>query len=72
MASVRSIIAASPFLFEPSWARVISGEEEGVFGWISANYQLGLLSNTTGVSNVTQGVCHCPYDVTATISLYHP
>ena len=55
MAEVRSILAASPFLFQSSWARVISGEEEGVFGWISVNYQLGLLSNTSGVANITQG-----------------
>eukprot|EP01012_Entosiphon_sulcatum_P005852 TRINITY_DN126_c0_g1_i1.p1 TRINITY_DN126_c0_g1~~TRINITY_DN126_c0_g1_i1.p1 ORF type:complete len:895 (+),score=160.71 TRINITY_DN126_c0_g1_i1:104-2788(+) len=34
----------SPFLFKPEWAKVISGEEEGVFGWVTAN----LLHNTTG------------------------
>jgi hypothetical protein len=28
----------SPFLFLPSWARIISGNEEGGFGWIAYNY----------------------------------
>jgi Golgi nucleoside diphosphatase len=28
----------SPFLFRKSWARIISGKEEGGFGWIAFNY----------------------------------
>jgi Golgi nucleoside diphosphatase len=28
----------SPFLFRQSWARIISGNEEGGFGWIAFNY----------------------------------
>ncbi len=28
----------SPFLFRKSWAKVISGNEEGGFGWIAYNY----------------------------------
>ena len=28
----------SPFFFRPSYARIISGKEEGSFGWISYNY----------------------------------
>jgi Golgi nucleoside diphosphatase len=55
MQRVRGVLSASAFLFEDRWARVISGEEEGVFGWITVNYQLGLLSNATGVANVTVG-----------------
>lgn len=43
MAQVRAILASSPFLFQPAWARVIPGEEEGVYGWIAANYLLGSL-----------------------------
>lgn len=39
--SVRSFLSSketSPFLFRPSWASVISGNEEGGFGWIAFNY----------------------------------
>lgn len=30
--------------FQPGWARVISGSDEGVFGWIALNYQTAHLS----------------------------
>jgi apyrase len=30
-----------PFWFLRHWARTISGEEEGAFAWISANYGRG-------------------------------
>jgi apyrase len=30
--------ANSPFLFLPSYARIISGKEEGAFGWVAFNY----------------------------------
>lgn len=33
----------SPFYFEKSMARVISGEEEGVYGWMTTNYLTGTL-----------------------------
>lgn len=64
MTEVRGILRQSPFLFRDAWASIISGEEEGVYGWISTNYQLGLLSNTTGLANRTKGVSrpkHCSY-----------
>lgn len=28
----------SPFLFHPDWARIISGKEEGGYGWVAYNY----------------------------------
>jgi apyrase len=38
----RRVLAASPFRFESDyWAIVLSGEEEGVFGWLSVNLNLG-------------------------------
>lgn len=40
---VRSYLATTGFMFQDSWARVISGEEEGIFGWITVNYVNGLL-----------------------------
>lgn len=39
--SVRSFLSdtkQSPFYFKPSYAQVISGNEEGAFGWIAYNY----------------------------------
>lgn len=32
-----------PFLFEPEFARVISGEEEAAFAWAAANFLMGIL-----------------------------
>lgn len=44
LASVRDMLRKSGFLFtSDSQARVISGEEEGVFGWLSVNYAKGAL-----------------------------
>lgn len=37
---VRDSIAASGFKFKRHWARIIDGQEEGVFGWLAANYLL--------------------------------
>jgi hypothetical protein len=36
----------SPFMFERGFARVISGEEEGVYGWLTVNALKGTLINT--------------------------
>lgn len=38
---VRTSLADSGFYFRSSQARVISGQEEGVFGWISVNFLQG-------------------------------
>jgi Golgi nucleoside diphosphatase len=41
LASVRTFLsnkANSPFLFRPSFAKIIPGNEEGGFGWIAYNY----------------------------------
>ena len=38
----------NPFLFRPEFARVISGEEEGVFGWASVNWLEGTLLGQAG------------------------
>jgi GDA1/CD39 (nucleoside phosphatase) family len=32
------------YRFEPNWARVVSGVDEGVFGWIALNYATGHLA----------------------------
>lgn len=41
LAETRKIFVSWPFRFlEPSWARIISGVDEGVYGWMTANYLL--------------------------------
>lgn len=44
--------ANSPFYFERSMARVISGEEEGVYGWITANYLAGTLLHASSATSL--------------------
>ena len=36
--SVRKALAGSPFMFKDDYARIISGEEEGISSWITLNY----------------------------------
>ena len=38
MATLRRVLHQSGFLFRDAWARTISGEEEGVYAWLVANY----------------------------------
>eukprot|EP00808_Paulinella_micropora_P024357 g60069.t1 len=49
MDTIRDTLAdpsKSPFKFQRSYARVISGEEEGVYGWLAVNYVFNTLLNT--------------------------
>ena len=46
LSEVRAYLSTTGFMFQDSWARVISGEEEGVYGWITVNYVNGLLGET--------------------------
>ncbi len=43
MESVRSALAGSGFRFQPSWARILSGDKEGLFAWVGYNYAAGTL-----------------------------
>jgi len=44
--SMMSNSSFQPFLYtSPFNARILSGEEEGVFAWIAVNYLLGVFSN---------------------------
>jgi apyrase len=49
MASVDAAFASSVFRFDDGagWARIISGEEEGGFGWLAVNWLAGTLSVDT-------------------------
>lgn len=55
MIEVRAILSAGPFQFRPDRARTISGEEEGVGGWISVNYMLNLLPGQSQATGTTFG-----------------
>ena len=53
----------NPYFFETDHARVISGEEEAIYGWAAVNFAMGsLLSNSEGTgeaiapANLTYGV----------------
>jgi apyrase len=55
MADVRRILSSGPFQFKSEWARTISGEEEGVAGWIAVNYNAGLLPGQSSATGTTIG-----------------
>lgn len=54
METIRSFLAdpaSNPFYFERTMARVISGEEEGVYGWMTANYLTGTLMRSSSATS---------------------
>nr|DAD29211.1 TPA_asm: hypothetical protein HUJ06_030679 [Nelumbo nucifera] len=57
--SCRLVLRSSGFLFKDEWASVITGQEEGVYAWVAANYALGTLGGdpkeTTGIIQLAEG-----------------
>jgi Golgi nucleoside diphosphatase len=55
----RDVLRASVFAFRDEWARVISGQQEGVFSWVAANYLEGSFApdatSTVGVVEMGGG-----------------
>jgi apyrase len=43
---VRKIFKTTPFLFQDDWASIITGQEEGAFAWVAANYLLQRINST--------------------------
>lgn len=41
LAESRKLLSSSGLQFEPDWAQVLSGEEEGIFTWLGVNYATG-------------------------------
>eukprot|EP00274_Cyanoptyche_gloeocystis_P003105 CAMPEP_0196654530 /NCGR_PEP_ID=MMETSP1086-20130531/4251_1 /TAXON_ID=77921 /ORGANISM="Cyanoptyche gloeocystis , Strain SAG4.97" /LENGTH=470 /DNA_ID=CAMNT_0041986351 /DNA_START=48 /DNA_END=1460 /DNA_ORIENTATION=+ len=55
--SVRIFIQSySTFKFDPAWAKVIDGRDEGVFAWIHLNYLLGAFNDSNPNAGETKGV----------------
>jgi len=42
---VRDSLSESGFKFRREWAKVISGEQEGINGWMAVNYLMGVFDN---------------------------
>eukprot|EP00268_Persea_americana_P000526 TRINITY_DN10174_c0_g1_i1.p1 TRINITY_DN10174_c0_g1~~TRINITY_DN10174_c0_g1_i1.p1 ORF type:complete len:546 (+),score=96.18 TRINITY_DN10174_c0_g1_i1:205-1842(+) len=51
--SCRRVLRSSGFMFRDEWVSLISGEEQGLYSWVAANYALGTLGadpqETTGI-----------------------
>lgn len=67
----RAAISTFPFHFEDDWAKIITGTQEGLYGWIAANYLQGNFkdSSTSTIGIVEMGgassqVTFAPSDVT--------
>lgn len=51
----REILGSSRFLFQPDFARVLSGSEEATFGWVALNYMRGTLDPPLNAEDSTVG-----------------
>lgn len=54
--SVRKFLSNStnsPFYFRPAYAKLISGNEEGAYGWISYNYMKKIIGPMKGAKKET-------------------
>ena len=45
LSGIQATVKQAGFLYKPEWIRVLSGEEEGTFGWVAVNSLLGTLQS---------------------------
>lgn len=55
MGAARGALGASGFRFEPPWARVLGGTDEGVLAWVALNAALGTLGTPNTVGSLDLG-----------------
>lgn len=55
----RQELADSGFLFREQWAQVISGQDEGVYAWVAANYASGALRSVRRATMHAAALCAC-------------
>ncbi|KAF4791383.1 ectonucleoside triphosphate diphosphohydrolase 1 [Turdus rufiventris] len=66
LSSVGNTLRSAPFNFQG--ARIISGQEEGAYGWITINYLLGNFKQTVENSDLPDPCFHKGYERTINIS----
>lgn len=67
LTNVRAVLSSSGLWFKPEWVKVISGFEEGLYGWIALNYAQGLLGGTGDDDSVVT-----PPSSSSSLSSYSP
>eukprot|EP00200_Dunaliella_tertiolecta_P004572 CAMPEP_0202346910 /NCGR_PEP_ID=MMETSP1126-20121109/5495_1 /ASSEMBLY_ACC=CAM_ASM_000457 /TAXON_ID=3047 /ORGANISM="Dunaliella tertiolecta, Strain CCMP1320" /LENGTH=478 /DNA_ID=CAMNT_0048938379 /DNA_START=1182 /DNA_END=2618 /DNA_ORIENTATION=+ len=51
----RQVLGDGPFVFQPAWARVITGTSEGAFSFVSQAYSRGMLRSIQGGNSLEKG-----------------
>ena len=48
------VLSTSGFRFQPDWATIITGEDEGIFSWVSSNFKLGNFQSEKSAMNMLE------------------
>lgn len=57
LAACADELAASGLMFRSQWASIISGQEEGMYAWVAANYASGALRSVRSLSAHRNAIC---------------